>query len=78
MYRYHLGVRGPASSINGEGCQNHVGSCCGSVVLVQEAAESVAAPDIAAGRCVELWRRGRRERESAVRALAVVVLDVDA
>src|SRR5215207_11239976 len=32
-----------------EGCQNHVGSGCGSVVLVHEATEAVAAPDIAAG-----------------------------
>jgi hypothetical protein len=48
------------------------------VVLVQEAAEAVAAVDIAAGRWFELWRFGRLERESAVRAFAVVVLDVGA
>jgi hypothetical protein len=43
---------------------------------VQEAAEAVAALDIAAGRCFEFWRFARLERESAVRAFAVVVLDV--
>lgn len=45
---------------------------------MQEAAEAVAALDIAAGRWFELWRFGRLERESAVRAFAVVVLDVGA
>jgi hypothetical protein len=62
----------------GEGCQDDVHSCRGSEVLVHEAAEAVAALDIAAGRWHELWRFERLERESAVRAFAVVVLDVGA
>jgi hypothetical protein len=45
---------------------------------VYEAAEAVAALDVALGRRFELWRCGRLECESAVRALAGVVLDVDA
>ncbi len=60
-----------------EGCQNHVHSGCGSVVLVQEAAEAVATLDIAAGR-YELWRVGRLERESAVGTFPVVMAGVDA
>jgi hypothetical protein len=44
---------------------------------VYEAAEAVAALDVAAGR-FELWRLGRLECESAVGALAGVVLEVDA
>src|SRR5512132_1693061 len=60
-----------------EGCQNHVHSCNGSVVLVHKAAETIATLDIADGRR-ELWRLGRLEGESAVGAFAVVVLDVDA
>jgi hypothetical protein len=34
----------------GEGCQNYVHSCRGSVVLVDEAAEVVAALDLAVPR----------------------------
>jgi len=44
---------------------------------VHKAAEAVATLDIAAYR-YELWRLRRLERESAVGAFAVVVLDVDA
>jgi hypothetical protein len=43
---------------------------------VEEAA--IAAVDIAAGWSLETWRFRRPECESAVRSLAVVVLDVDA
>ena len=52
-------------------------SGCGSVVLVHEAAETIAAADVAARRLRDLFRFGRLKRESAVGAFAVVVLDVD-
>ena len=51
----------------------------GSVVLVDEPAEFVAAPDLASGR--SWWRRvgvWRLQGECPVRALGVVVVDVDA
>ena len=53
-------------------------SCGGSVVLVDEAAEPVAAPDLADGRS-RFWlvRFGRPELKRAMRPLAVVVLHVD-
>jgi hypothetical protein len=63
---------------DGEGCQNDVHSCCGSVVLVHEAAEPVAAVDMAVPREHRRVRLRRMERESAVGALVVVVLDVGA
>ena len=61
-----------------EGFQN-VGSCCGAVVFVDQSAESVAALDLSAARWrVRVCGVGREQRESAVRALAVVVGGVDA
>jgi hypothetical protein len=63
-----------------EGCQNVDPSCCGEVVFVQEAAESVASREFR----VWGWRRWRRVREwwvaaeCAVWALGVVVVYVDA
>jgi hypothetical protein len=61
-----------------EGFQNS-GSCCGSVVFVDQSAESVAALDFSAARwLVRGCRVGREQRESAVGALAVVVGRVDA
>src|SRR6266536_1869095 len=51
-------------------------SGCGSVVLMQETAEVVAALDGTAGRWVQLRRFGWPERESTMRALGVVVLNV--
>jgi len=66
-----FGVVGP------EGFQN-VGSCC-AVVFVDQSAEPVAAVDLFATRwSVCVLRVGREQRESAVRALAVVVGGVDA
>src|SRR6266540_6222926 len=53
-------------------------SGCRSVVLVHEAAETIAAADVAAGRLFDLGRFGRLKRESAVRAFAVVMPNVDA
>jgi hypothetical protein len=53
-------------------------SSCGSVVLMHDAAETIAADDVAVGRLVDPDRFGRLKSESAVRAFAVVVLDVDA
>jgi hypothetical protein len=44
---------------------------------VHEAAETIAAADVAARRLRDLFRFGRLKRESAVGAFAVVVLDVD-
>jgi hypothetical protein len=44
---------------------------------VDEAAEAIAAVDIAAGRSLDFWGFGLIKREPAVRAFAVVVLDVD-
>jgi hypothetical protein len=52
-------------------------SGCRSVVLVHEAAETIAAADVAAPRLRDLFRLGRLKREFAVGAFAVVVLDVD-
>jgi hypothetical protein len=49
-----LGDLGPALFAEHEGCQNRVHSCRGPVVLVQEAAEAVAAADLAAGRLLDL------------------------
>lgn len=43
-----------------------------------EAAEAIAAADVAAGRLLDLYRFRRLKRECAVRALVVVVLGVDA
>jgi hypothetical protein len=61
-----------------EGFQN-AGSYCGAVVFVDQSAESVAAFDFsAARRPVRVCRVGQEQRESAVRALAVVVGGVDA
>jgi hypothetical protein len=51
-------------------------SGCGSVVLMHEAAEAVAAADVTGGRLVDVCGFGRLKRESAVGAVAVVVLDV--
>jgi hypothetical protein len=51
-------------------------SGCRSVVLVHEAAETIAAADVAP-RLRDLFRLGRLKREFAVGAFAVVVLDVD-
>jgi hypothetical protein len=61
-----------------EGFQN-VGSCCGAVVFVDQSAESVAALDLAGVLLLggASWF-GWVQCESAVRALAVVVGDVDA
>jgi hypothetical protein len=61
-----------------EGFQNR-GSCCGAVVFVDQSAEPVAALDVSAARLrVRACRVGREQRESSVRALAVVVGGVDA
>jgi hypothetical protein len=50
-----------------------------SVVLVDEAAEAVVSTDFAHGRCRRWLPRLRwLELEGAVRALRVVVVDVDA
>jgi low molecular weight phosphotyrosine protein phosphatase len=68
---------GPTSR---EGFQN-LGSrsCCGSVVLVYEAAESVAALDLAGGRWIgRVDPMGWLERESSVGTLAVVMHGVGA
>src|SRR6266540_2303351 len=55
------------------------GSCGGSVVLVDEAAEAVATADLALKRSLpSLVESGRPEFEGAMRSLAVVVVDVDA
>ena len=54
-------------------------SCCGSVVLVYEAAESVATLDPARGRWIaRVDPIGCQERESSVGSLAVVVHGVGA
>jgi hypothetical protein len=45
---------------------------------MHDAAETIAADDVAVGRLVDPDRFGRLKSESAVRAFAVVVLDVDA
>ena len=45
---------------------------------MQEATEAIAAVDIAAGRYFDLWRFGWIKRKPAVRALSVVVPDIDA
>jgi hypothetical protein len=45
---------------------------------MHEAAETIAAADVAAGRLFDQGRFRRLKRESAVRAFAVVMLDVDA
>jgi hypothetical protein len=63
---------------NPEGCQNDVHSGCGSVVLVHETAETIAAVDVAVPRQLRRSRLRRLERECAVGALVVVALDVDA
>src|SRR6266536_205729 len=61
-----------------EGFQN-AGSCCGAVVFVDQSAESVAAFDFSAARwLVGVCRVGREQRESAVRALGVVMRRVAA
>jgi hypothetical protein len=61
-----------------EGFQN-AGSCCSSVVFVDESAESVAALDLADGRWTAgVGRCGREQRESSVWPLAVVVRRVGA
>jgi xanthine dehydrogenase iron-sulfur cluster and FAD-binding subunit A len=44
---------------------------------VDEAAETIAAEEIGAGRDLDLCRFGLSKREPAVRALAIVILDVD-
>jgi hypothetical protein len=55
------------------------GSCGGSVVLVDEAAEAVATADLARRRFLPLLIEfGRPEFERAVWPLAVVMVDVDA
>jgi hypothetical protein len=43
-------------------------SGCGSVVLMHDAAETIAADDVAVGRLLDPERFGRLKRESAVRA----------
>jgi hypothetical protein len=53
-------------------------SGCGSVVLMHDAPETIAADDVAVGRLLDPDGFGRLKRESAVRTFAVVVLDVDA
>jgi hypothetical protein len=45
---------------------------------MHDAAKTIAADDLAVGRLVDPDRFGRLKSESAVRAFAVVVLDVDA
>ena len=52
-----------------EGCQN---SRRRSVVLVHQAAETIAAADVAVRRLRDSFRFGRLKRESAVGAFAVV------
>jgi hypothetical protein len=69
----------PPTGLWGEGrhysCRASSG---GSVVLVNEAAEPVAAADVVLGRSFWLrLRLGRAEFERAMRSLAVVVVDVD-
>jgi hypothetical protein len=66
-----------------EGCQYSVSSCCGEVVRVQEAAESVASLELLDGGERGWWRRwlgrdGWAAAERSVRALGVVVIEVDA
>src|SRR6266516_2445587 len=62
----------------GEGFQN-VGSCCGSVVFVDQATESITTLDRATGRLSgRVGPFGREQRESAVRALVVVMREIDA
>jgi hypothetical protein len=52
----------------GEGFQN-VGSCCGSVVFVDQATESITTLDLASGGLtVRVGRFGREQSESPVRA----------
>ena len=56
-----------------EGFQN-LGSCCGSVVLVNESTDYIAAVDLVAGSwCDSGGRLGWEQRESAMRAFAVVM-----
>jgi hypothetical protein len=51
-----------------------VSSCCGAVIFVDESAEPIAASDLSvAGGRVRVCRVGRKPRESAVRARAIVV-----
>src|SRR5215211_5107739 len=66
-----------------DGCQYSVSSCCGEVVRVQEAAESVASLESRDSGERGWWRRwlgcdGWAAAERSVRALGVVVVDVDA
>jgi D-alanyl-D-alanine carboxypeptidase len=69
---------GVFASKDGEGFQN-VGSCCSAVVFVDQSAESVTAHDLsAARRRTGGCRVGREQRESPVRALAVVMGRIDA
>jgi putative transposase len=80
VYAEHYNGHRPHRSLGQrpEGFQN-AGSCCGAVVFVDQSAESVAAFDFsAARRLVRVCRVGREQRESAVRALAVVMGGVDA
>ncbi len=56
-----------------EGFQN-LGSCCGSVVLVNESTDYIAAVDLVAGSWCDCGGRlGWEQRESAMRAFAVVM-----
>src|SRR5512132_2224154 len=67
-----------SSSPTPEGFQN-VGSCSGSVVFVDQATQSITTLDVASGRLPgNVGRFGREQRESAVRALVVVMREIDA
>jgi hypothetical protein len=66
------GVFADGASFDPEGFQN-AGSRCSSVGFVDESAESVAALDLVTGRSPGCGCRfGRKQRESAVGALAVL------
>src|SRR6266540_1475265 len=64
-----------------DGCQYSVSSCCGEVVRVQEAAESVASLELLDSGERGWWWLGRDGWAAAERSawsLGVVVVDVDA
>jgi hypothetical protein len=62
-----------ARAADPEGFQN-LGSCCGSVVLVNESTDYIAAVDLVAGSWCDCGGRlGWEQRESAMRAFAVLM-----